>query len=267
MHRFTHHRLTTAIAVVALFGAVTFGLSLRTKSQQLHPSTSRPTDPNSQIQKQQQKQQQKQERSRAVHRGLLNPHSDKIPELAATATQDLRIEKEIGLPLLNPNANATFNLQTFLRNRACDADAIVIGTVTRQIARLTEDESFIYTINELEVGTVLKNNSAQPITSSEVTTIIRTGGTIELNGRKIVAVFEGSKPLEPGHVYLLFLTFVPEKGFYVADNISYQLKNDKILKLTTQQLEPELESGKDANSFISSVRTAIAARCESMGGE
>jgi len=215
----------------------------------------------------QQKRQQKQEQSRAVYRGLLNPHSEKIPEIAAAAKGDLRIEKEIGLPTFTPNSNATFDLKNFLSNRACDADAIVVGTVKGQTSNLTEDESFIYTVNELKVETVLKNNSTQAITPGEVISAIRSGGTIQINGRKIVAEFKGSQTLEPGKSYLLFLTFIPEKGTYVADNISYQLKNDKIVKLTKQQLEPALESGNNANSFISSVRAAIAMPCETVGGE
>ncbi len=218
-------------------------------------------------QQRQQKRQQKQEQSRAVYRGLLNPHSEKIPEIAAAAKEDLRIEKEIGLPVFTPNSKAAFNLTNFLSNRACDADAIVVGTVKGQTSRLTEDESFIYTANELKVETVLKNNSTQAIKSGEVISAIRSGGTIKLNGRKIVAEFKGSKTLEPGQSYLLFLTFIPEKGLYVADSISYQLKNDKIVKLTQQQLEPALESGNNANSFISSVRAAIAVPCETVGGE
>lgn len=217
-------------------------------------------------QQRQQSRQQKKERSRAVYRGQLNPHSDKIPEIAATAKEDVRMEVEIGLISFDPFAKP-FNLQSFLRSAACDADAIVLGRVKEQTSRLTEDESFIYTINELDVQTVLKNNSAQLIKPGEVISAVRTGGTIELNGRKVSAVFKGSKPLEPEQTYLLFLTFVPEKGFYVADNISYQIKNDKIIKLTAQQLEPELESGKDASAFTSSVRTAIAAPCEAAGGE
>jgi hypothetical protein len=218
-------------------------------------------------QQRQQKRQQKQEKSRAVYRGLLNPHSKKIPEIAAATKEDVRIEKEIGLPVFTPNSKAAFNLKKFLSNRVCDADAIVVGTVTGQTSRLTEDESFIYTVNELKVETVLKNNSTQAINPSEVISAIRTGGTIQLNGRKIVAEFKGSKTLEPGQSYLLFLTFIPEKGLYVADNISYQLKNDKIVKLTEQQLESALESGNSASSFISSVRAAIAAPCETVGGE
>jgi hypothetical protein len=143
----------------------------------------------------------------------------------------------------------------------------VLGTVKGQTSRLTEDETFIYTINELEVQTVLKNNSAQPFKSGEVISALRIGGTIQLKGRKIIAEFKGAKPLEAGESYVLFLTFIPEKGFYVADNVSYQIKNGKIVKLTSQQLEPELESGKDASSFIASVRSAIAAPCEPVGGE
>src|SRR5215212_10768179 len=44
MHILTHRRFTIAIVVVALFVAVTFGLSLRTRSQQLQPSTSKIID-------------------------------------------------------------------------------------------------------------------------------------------------------------------------------------------------------------------------------
>ena len=213
-------------------------------------------------QQREQKRQQKKEQSRVVYRGLLNSHSDKIPEVAAAAKEDLRIVREIGLPTLTPNAKAAFNLKNFLSNRACDADAVVVGTVKGQTSSLTEDESFIYTVNELKVETVLKNNSTQAIKPGEVISAIRSGGTIQLNGRKVVAEFTGNKTLEAGQNYLLFLMFIPEKGLYVADDISYQLKKDKILKLTDQQLEPPLESGNNANSFISSVRAAIAVPCE-----
>lgn len=218
-------------------------------------------------QQRQQKRQQKQEQSRAVYRGLLNQEAKKIPEIAADAKEDFRIEREVGLPVLTPNSTTAFNLKDFLSNRACDADAIVVGTVTGQTSSLTEDESFIYTVNELKVATVLKNNSMHAIKSGEVISAIRNGGTIQLHGRKIVAEFKGNKTLEPEQSYLLFLTFIPEKGLYVADNISYELKNDKIVKLTEQKLEPALESGKNANSFISSVRAAIAVPCETVGGE
>lgn len=246
------------IAFVIILTCIGIIIASTSKTQKGNPQTE---------QQRQQRRQQKQESTRAVYRGLLNPHSEKIPEIAASAKEDVRIEKEIGLPILSPNSEPAFNLQNYLSNRACDADAIVLGTVKGQTSRLTEDESFIYTINELEVGTILKNNSAQPIKPSEMISALRIGGTIEFNGRKVTAEFKASRTLEPGQKYLLFLTFVPEKGQYVADNISYEIKNDKIFKLTEQQLEPRLESGNNANSFISSVRDAVAVPCETVGGE
>jgi hypothetical protein len=248
--------------IVIVLVLIPIFIGIRIASSSKTPKGTAQTD-----QQRQQRQQQRQEQSRAVYRGLLNPHSEKIPEIAATAKEDVRIEKEIGLAVFTPNSTATFNLKNFLNSRACDADAIVLGAVKGQTSRLTEDESFIYTVNELKLDAVLKNNSTQALNPGEVISAIRTGGTIQLNGRKIVAEFKGNKALEPGQTYLLFLTFVPEKGLYVADNISYQIKNNKIVKLTDQQLEPALESGNNGNSFISSVRAAVAMPCETVGGE
>ena len=248
------------LVIIALVIATCIGIMI----------ASAPRAPRGTVQTEQQrlqKRQQRREQSRAVYRGLLNPHSEKIPAIAALAKQDVRIEREIGLPALNPNSNSAFNLQSFLNDRACDADAIVLGVVKEQTSRLTEDESFIYTISQLEVETVLKNNSDQPLRPDEQIRAIRSGGTIKLNGRNVVAVSKASKTLEPGQTYLLFLTFVPEKGLYVANNISYQIKDDKIVKLTEQQLQQELESGNDARAFISSLRAAIAATCDTSGGE
>lgn len=52
--------------------------------------------------------------------------SHKIPAIAATAKEDMRMEIEIGLISFDHFAKP-FNLQNFLRSAACDADAIVLG--------------------------------------------------------------------------------------------------------------------------------------------
>jgi hypothetical protein len=251
--------MRTTLVIALLIIAMCIGIRIASSSKASRQTTQAQ-------QQREQRQQQKKEQSRSIYRGLLNPHSEKIPDIAATAKEDVRLEREIGLPVLNPNPNG-FNLQAFLTNRACDADAIVVGTVRGQTSRLTEDESFIYTINDLKVEAVLKNNLALTVKEGEVISAIRSGGTLQVNGRKIVAEFKGAKTFEAGQKYLLFLTYVPEKGLYVADNISYLIKNHKIVKLTEQQLEPALESGNDVEPFISSVRAAAAASCEAVGGE
>lgn len=199
--------------------------------------------------------------SREVYRGLLDPRRNKIPDLVAKQDHDLRLITEIGLLSLNP-FEAPPTLQQVLKDRACLADAIVIGVVKAQTSRLTEDETDIYTINELDVTSVLKDNVAQLIKPGERINALRTGGTVEVKGRKATALYYDRLWLETEHAYLLFLSFVPEKGVYVSNDIGAELKSGKIVKLSKAYVAPGLETGKDANSFISSVRAAVAAPCD-----
>jgi hypothetical protein len=140
---------------------------------------------------------------------------------------------------------------------------VLIGVVRSQTARLTEDERFIYTINEMDVTTVLKDNMAQPIKVGDHLNVLRTGGTLEVKGRKVTVTYLASLPLETERTYLLYVLFVPEKGVYVADSVSHELRNGKIVSLTRGgDWERELKTGYDASSYISLVRDAVAAPCD-----
>ncbi len=213
-----------------------------------------------------QERQKKRERSRSVYKGPHNPHADKLPDIAATSKGDVRVEKEIGLPTFDPISTGSSDIQRLLTARGCDADAVVIGSTKSSTSQLTEDESFLYTTYQFDIEEVLKDNAAQPLNSGQSIAVIRTGGSIDLNGRKVVAEYKAAKSLEVGQHYLLYLTFLPEKSSYAADNISYQIKNNKIFKLTEQSLGKELESGNDADSFISRVRAAVSGSCAPVGG-
>lgn len=208
------------------------------------------------------KQLNKKERSQLVYKGANNPHSHKLRDIAAIAKGDVRIERELGLPSLTP-ASGPFDLQTFLAKRACDAKAIVIGNVVNGTSQLTEDGSFIYTTYEFRIENVLKNNPSQSIIEGQMVNILRTGGTLELNGRRVVAEDKAAKSLEAGERYLLFLSYLPEKTAYVADNLGYQIKREKTIKLTEQKLQQGLESGTDVQLFESYVREALSASCSS----
>ncbi len=206
----------------------------------------------------------KKERSQLVYKGQNNPHSEKLKDIAAISKGEVRIEREIGLPSLTP-ASAPFDLQTFLAKRACDAEAIVIGRVEGGTSQLTDDGSFIYTAYEFRVENVLKNNPFQSIAEGQTVTILRTGGAIELNGRRIVAEDKAAKTLEAGDRYLLFLSYLSEKSAYAADNLGYQIKHEKTIKLTEQKLQQGLESGTDVQLFTNYVRAALSAPCASGG--
>ena len=200
--------------------------------------------------------------AREVYRGSLEPGKDKIPDLVTKLDRDLNGTVGIGLPSLTPFSTPPTAPQ-ILHDRSCDVDAVVIAVVRSQTSRLTEDETFIYTVNEMDVATVLKDNVAQPLKPGDRINVLRTGGTLEIKGRKVTAGYLASLGLDLERTYLLFVLFVPEKGVYVADSISYELKNNKIISLRQWgDWEPELKTGYDASSFVSLVRTAVAAPCD-----
>lgn len=244
------HKTALAFMLYALVGVgLIYGYSVERRTvQSLSPL------------KQQPKQDKRREASRSVFEGLRNPHSQKLDEAVAIAKGEVRIERELGLPMLTPGSS--FDLMSFLSKRACDADAIVVGRVTKGVSDLTEDGSFIYTAFDVEIDDVLKDNVGHALTTGEAILVLRTGGAIELSGKRIVAEDKSATSLESGERYLLFLTYFPERSTYAADNLTYRLKNKKILKLTEQTLDPALESGNDANSFMASVRAAVTAPCQ-----
>ena len=243
--------IVLAIAMMLGLG----GLFVRSSKQQESKSS-----------QQQKPQIDKKEQSRTVYKGLGNQYQPKISETVAKWKSDLKLEKEIGLPTLDPFASPS-TLSDRLQKRGCDADAIILATIKSEASFLTEDEAFLYTNHKVMIEDVLKDNSASPLRTDDTVTVMRTGGTITLHGKKVSAVDKNALPMQLNKRYLLFLTYLPEKDSYVADNISYLLENNKIVKTTTEQGYKEEETGSDAALLLQKVRAAIAQPCpDTQGG-
>ena len=202
------------------------------------------------------------EHSKLYKKEFESRRNQKIKDIAASGTGDVKVVIMAEGEVDSPYAPA-FSLPAFLERNVCEANAIIIGTVKSKDSQLTEDGEFIFTDYEISVGRVLKNNPAASITAGGNITVTRAGGEMLLDGKKVTAVSEYLKPLEVGEQYLLFLRFIPITGAYKADNNrgSFQLRNNKIIALTKEQLPAELRTGNDAASFISGIRTAQGGRC------
>ena len=202
------------------------------------------------------------EHSKLYKKEFENRRDKKIKDIAASGVGDVSVvimaEGGIDSPYTPP-----FNLSSFLEKSACEADAIIVGTVKSKDSQLTEDGEFIFTDYEMSVSQVLKDNAAASISIGSDITVTRAGGEMRLNGRKVTATSEYFEPLTVGEQYLLFLRFIPATGAYKAYNNrgSFQLRNNKIIALTKESLPGELRSGNDATSFLSNVRIASGGRC------
>lgn len=185
-----------------------------------------------------------------------------LPVLAETATSDITVIEGVGQKVFQPDG-PRLGFQTFIKHLSCHADAIVIGVINNKASQLTENEAFTFTDYEMSVEDVLKNNPASPIQKNTSITLTRPGGTVLINGRRITAVDEAFKPLDVGERYLLFLQFIPQTRAYKSSGgaDSYQLKNNRTIKLTEESLPPELETVRESGAFITDIRNNINGGC------
>lgn len=151
-----------------------------------------------------------------------------------------------------------------LKSLSCKSDAVVIGYPTTRTARLSEDETFIYTEYQFSVEEVIKNNSASPIAVNSDIQITRPGGVIKLDNRKITAIDELYEPLQTKKKYLLFLKFVPTaKGYMVADSEGdFLLEGNSFRKLSKKMVPDELRKGDNSSLLLGNVRNSVVTDCK-----
>jgi hypothetical protein len=96
------------------------------------------------------------EAARKIHKGLAGARKT-IPEEVLETNGNILKRLEVGLPVLTPNH--PFNPQAYLAERACAADAILIGTVTNQKSQITDDQTFVFSNYQVSIDTIIKNDS------------------------------------------------------------------------------------------------------------
>lgn len=185
----------------------------------------------------------------------------KLRDLVAQSG-DVNIVQDVG-DVIVPRS---FNLDEYLRNLTCKADAVVIATVRSKSSNLIEEGTFVFTDYKLTVIEILKNNAATPIESSGLITFTSPGGAVELNGHTIRAVDYRNEPLQAGVNYLLYLKFIPETNSFkpFSDSINgdaFQLKDGTVIQASEKPLPFGTRRTGNVNTFMGSVRAALNQVC------
>jgi len=171
---------------------------------------------------------------------------------------------KVGPPLQgSTRTRSAISLPSFLRDLACDADAVVIGRAGRSSSQMIESQDFVFTDYGLTIDEVLKDYAADRIIPQAEIVVTRPGGRIQIEGKAVEAIDVSLKPLVVGGRYLLFLDRIPSTGAYRAVNSlgSFALGDQKVTKLTEQTLRVETEI-EDVKSFLVQVRTSVAEGCK-----
>lgn len=195
----------------------------------------------------------------------------KLSELSDAAKRNGN-GQEIGVSIGEPSiptvgspfpVTAQVTPRNFLSKLSCNADAVVLGSVSSKTAHLTEDETFIYTEYEFSIKEVLKNNSASPIEVNSNIQFTRPGGLIKLDNQVIRVEDQSYKPLQLKKEYLLFLKFVPNAAGYLVSGIEgdFVLENNSFKQLRKTIFSEELENINDSQVFLDNIKSVISDGC------
>jgi len=119
---------------------------------------------------------------------------------------------------------------------AAKSSAIVIGTVNKSEAYLTEDKTTLYSEFRVSVDTVLKNDLGSPIDTERPIIVERNGGRVRMPSGKIIVAWTSHQNMpQVGSRYVLFLTHDFEikgdagKDFYLLTG--YLIKDGRVSPL------------------------------------
>ena len=159
-----------------------------------------------------------------------------------------------------------FTLGEYLKNLACKADAVVVGTVKDTSSQVIDEGTFIFTDYQIVVEEIIKDNAFAPLPAAAEITVSRSGGSVRLNGHIVRTIDYSQQPLDKGSKYLMFLRYAPPTGDYQSFNDSlsedtFRLRGTKLTQVSSIPLPLGTGVETDAISFINQVRNALKDPC------
>ncbi len=196
------------------------------------------------------------------HSKLFKHPGRKLRDLAATRGSDVEVEVDAGDSIVLPTPPRKTPV---FQSALCNADAVVIGTITNKSSQLTEQGNFVFTDHDITVEEVIKNNAAAAIQQGSTITATRDGGVVEIDNRILRAKREDFEAPLVGKRYLLFLRFIPTTGSYLMyGNGTFQLEGDKVLALGPAARQELVNGGsKDVDDFLTGLRSFASSDCGS----
>lgn len=101
-----------------------------------------------------------------------------------------------------------------LANLSCQSDLVIVGKAIQGISYPTADQGYIYTEWKFAIEQVLQPNPKSSARAGTTVSVIRPGGMIEFDGRKVYAELDYFPDFKPGQHLLLYVRFIPQTGAY-----------------------------------------------------
>lgn len=135
-----------------------------------------------------------------------------------------------------PDGRPTPSPEQLFQDHICQADAIVVASITSIKSLLSADESQVFTDYKTTPLSIIKGQGLTPGITFYIT---QPGGTVHIDGGEITEVgSEYPSPLFPAKTYLLFLKTVDStKTFRPLDNLSTYFLDGSHIRTVTESAE------------------------------
>jgi hypothetical protein len=142
----------------------------------------------------------------------------------------------------------------FLQKNTCQANIILIGTISEKSSQITADLKTIFTDYEVSIKSIISNKSNLNI-ESPVVTVTKIGGSILINNSKINYIVKSQKQLKVGMTYLLFLSYLPESNSFKPANSEsvFAVTGNRIIRYN-DTVPPYKNINEDINFVINVIR-------------
>ncbi len=138
------------------------------------------------------------------------------------------------------------------------SDAVILGTATKRVSAVTEDEAFLFSDYEVVLTEVLKNNSDKPLTIGGTITVTRPGGKVVVDGIIVKAYERGFEALPLNRTLVLFLRHISETDTYrsTRDVGTFEVDGSSVRPLSMSAYPPGvLINGVSSLQIIRAVST------------
>jgi len=190
------------------------------------------------------------ERSKRHDQIYSKGNKDQIDLMLARSVGDLQMpDYQTGPELYDPDPDG------MLAALACNANAILVGSLRSSEVRLSADRGTIYTSWKIENLDTLKASALQSTPFRSTVEVLAQGGSIVRAGRKVTMPNMRLKGLSDDRRYLLFLILVPDTGAFRFWH-GFDITTTKVGLVSARSLYPNLEQ-MTSETLLLKLRAAI----------
>jgi hypothetical protein len=159
-------------------------------------------------------------------------------------------------------------LPGYAKHVACNADAVIVGSVRNRESFLTESQESVFTENIVSVEQILKDNIAHPLAVASNIVVARSGGHIVTPEGYHIEVIDTNFPaLQLGGQYLLSLKYVPSTMQYMSADRegTFSIVGQRAHRLISDSVPDSTKRQIDFQSFSELIRQSLV-NCKKDGG-